>query len=429
MQKILLLFSIIFTFFITQTHGETTRLPKELRGKWEGKVFLTNNDTEHSGNIIIGMGGLLAKSEYEIDFTISKFSKHNYYDAKYIENAAKYDFDDQDRPTVSFYYKIPTGVDFKTNIDGNFELTRYVNKDGQAYLFGTFQSRLSNEGVYNVRMVLFPKDAVKKMNQNKELDQVVLTVLEERKESVVARSSGTGGDRINENVTKISDKHLVRINKAAGWIKSRDGQWLEGKNKIQNFDINSKDISKVNEGVFKVGADNFEWIEVRNVTVQGRELLVVIKKMQNHKHREIYDLKDNSEPAITFVVFDKNKATFNKTDNRYETPMFYWNVMPAKESYLSDITSDITTVALKYPKVSKSSGTEQQLYFYFTTSDSNPKIGRFFMYTNKDYVMEHFFLPVPLRTGIIMKEERKELKDFYFELPTDEITPLFNLIK
>ncbi len=66
---------IVVLFFLLVGYGfganAETRLPKELRKKWEGKVIVNNAGVEHIGNMELGFGALLAKSEYEVDFGIS----------------------------------------------------------------------------------------------------------------------------------------------------------------------------------------------------------------------------------------------------------------------------------------------------------------------------------------------------------------------
>jgi len=419
------LFTLSALMFITflQLSVRAGDLPQELKGKWEGRIMITrDNGEEHAGNMVIGMGGLLAKSASEIDFTISKFSVHNYFHTKFIENAGRYSTDEAGRAVVSFSYIMPIGIDYKTAIEGKYTLTRFESPDGYAYLYGTFTPDERDYKRIKTDIVLFPKEINKKMNQNKTLENTIAAIVKER-----SRTTG-GSDRVNENATQISDKVLVKINKATGWLKATDGQWLEGRNKIQNLDITSKDIKEAETGVYKIGADNFEWIEVREVTVQGRQLLMIIKKMQSHKDREIFNLNENSAPAIVYAVFDKNKAIFNKAKNEYETSMFYWGAIEASENYLAGITSDINTIALKYPHVSQSKGTEQNLYLCFTTSEKDPDVGRFLLYCSKDVWTGHVFLPIPLLSGSQV-EQREPVKDFYFELPAKEIMPVVNLIK
>jgi hypothetical protein len=423
-KYLLLLITTLFCLSAFFASAQANKLPKELKGKWEGKIFVNNEGAEHTGNIVIGMGGLLAKSEYEIDFTISKFSSYNYFHSKYIEGAARYSTDDKGRTMVSFPYRMPIGIDYTTSIEGDYTLTRFETQDGNAYLYGTFTPYERDYKRIKTEIVLFTKEVSKKLSQNKELDNTIAAIVKEQN-----NTQGSGADRQNEGVTQISDKVLFRIDKATGWLKSKDGQWLEGKNKIQNMELSSKDIKKAETGVFKVGSDNFEWMEVRNVTVQGRQLIIVIKKLQSHGAREITSLEDNSFSSIAFAVFDKNRAIFNKAKNEYETSMFYWNHLEYSENYISDITAEINVVALKYPHVSKSKGTEKNLYLYFTTSDKDSNVGRFFLNTSGDIGIEHFFLPVPLRVGHFFNDSREKLKDFYFELPTENILPLVNLLK
>ncbi len=45
------------------------------------------------------------------------------------------------------------------------------------------------------------------------------------------------------------------------------------------------------------------------------------------------------------------------------------------------------------------------------------------------YSYDYFFLLLPVRYGVFVNDSREPLMDFYFELLTDRIMPLMDLVK
>ncbi len=183
------LFPIFLLIFFAPLWANAQDLPKELKGKWEGKIIVVNNGVEHTGLMKLGFGAGFAKDEREVDFTISKFSSFNYFHAKFIESAARYGYDDKGREIVSFSYIMPYDNTAAT-VSGSYSLVRYETKGGYDYLIGTFKSTDRSVNGLKVDIVLFKKDAYKTLNQNKELDKTIAFILNERSAATVTTPKG-----------------------------------------------------------------------------------------------------------------------------------------------------------------------------------------------------------------------------------------------
>ncbi len=230
-------------------------------------------------------------------------------------------------------------------------------------------------------------------------------------------------ERENKSLPVISNEVLWSLDTATGWSKGTDGQWLEGKNKIQDERLGSKDTGKFNEGLFKLGFDNFQKLEIRKVNVEGRNFLILIKKFLSHKYAEPMDFKDHSVPRIVFIVFEENSGIISH-DNKASITIFYRGIVDVSENYISDISSAINKMAIQYPWIRTSEGTASNLYFYYKLSDTDKSVSRFVFLTNKDELSEHFFLPIPRLFNL----SRKALNDYYFEVPASKTKKLADLL-
>ncbi|WP_306565380.1 hypothetical protein [Flavobacterium lindanitolerans] len=228
---------------------------------------------------------------------------------------------------------------------------------------------------------------------------------------VLLTQNAAAQERTNKAIPVISAQKLFTLNSATGWVKSTDGQWLEGKNKIQNITLSSQ--GKFNEGYYKLGQDNFTSFEIREVTVENRKLLILLKWLTTHKYAEPTTLEDISLQKIAYVVVDKNTGVLNKNTGQYELPIFFAGNVLQTENYIKDIVSQINSLAVRHPWISTSEGTDRLFYFCYKLSDSNANVARFMMFTHQDMAVDHLLLPIP----IPFKLDKKPLRDYYFEIP------------
>jgi len=235
-------------------------------------------------------------------------------------------------------------------------------------------------------------------------------------------SNALAQERTNKAIPVIAASNLWSLTEATGWMKSTDGQWIEGKNKIQNIKLSSQ--GKFNEGLYKLGQDNFTSIEIREITVENRKLVILMKKLTSYKYMEPTTLEDISLPKVAYVVFDKNTGVLNKNTGAYEIPIFFAGNVSQSEKSFTDITAQINALALRYPWISTSEGTDRIFYLHYKISDTDANVARFMMYTHQDMATDHLLLPIPIPFVL----DKKPLQDYYFEVPTAKTKGLADLL-
>jgi hypothetical protein len=171
--------------------------------------------------------------------------------------------------------------------------------------------------------------------------------------------------------------------------------------------------------------DNFSSIEVRNVKMEQRDLLLIIKKFISHKYNYISNIdQDDSRPLIAYMVVDKNTGEIGELTRAYELPLFGYGIMEPTGDYLQKIASELGMWIAKYDWLTTGEGTQSSFLFHYKTSDTNPDIARFYMSSTKEEMSSHMFLPYTVPFSL----DRKILDDYYFEVPTEQIAPLANLL-
>lgn len=232
-------------------------------------------------------------------------------------------------------------------------------------------------------------------------------------------------ERENKSLPVISSEVLWSLNKATGWMKGMDDQWLEGKNKIQYITLGSQDTEKFDQGFYKLGMDNFESIEVRNVKMEQRDLLLITKKFNRHQHKTIRNIeRDESKPVIVYMVVDKNTGEIANTENMYELNLFGFGSFEVTDDYLEKIASVLGSLIAKYDWLTTSRGTTSLFHFYYKISDTNPDVARFYMSSNYESLTQYSLLPFTVPFSL----DRKPLDDYYFEVPTAQIASFANLL-
>ncbi len=231
-------------------------------------------------------------------------------------------------------------------------------------------------------------------------------------------------DRTNKSLPNIASEALWSLDKATGWMLGSDGQWLEGKNKIQKEGLGSADSKKFNEGLFKLGTDNFSKIEIRKIKIEGVDFYILLKHFITHKYMFPTDIKDHSMSAITFLVFKPNSAEKQRGQDFYELSLYYMGVVDNSDDYIKTIRSEINDEAIKHPWISTSDGTTVSLKVYHKLSDTDKSVSRFFINTSEDIVNSHLLLPIPQSLGL----DKKPLNDYYFEVDVTQTKGLLDLI-
>ncbi len=85
-------------------------------------------------------------------------------------------------------------------------------------------------------------------------------------------------ERTNSALPVFSDAVVWSLNKATGWIKNSEGQWLEGQNKVQRKAMSIDDKDEWEKEINSVGLDNFIQYEIREMAFAGIGFLLFTKR-------------------------------------------------------------------------------------------------------------------------------------------------------
>ena len=86
-------------------------------------------------------------------------------------------------------------------------------------------------------------------------------------------------ERINEQLPNISPVAGFLSN-SIGWTKNKSGQWISAKNKIP-IDLGENQKILGNYEKYSIGEDNFISLEIRNVTINEINYILLIKKYKD----------------------------------------------------------------------------------------------------------------------------------------------------
>jgi len=112
--------------------------------------------------------------------------------------------------------------------------------------------------------------------------------------------------RKNEALPKIGET-IRKLDKAIGWMKSPEGQWIHRQNRIPAYlSLEHKILLDYKE--FGAGIDNFDFIELRSIDIEGQEYYMLIKvtRAGYYKYSSIHE---GWTPKVHYYyfVFQKNE--------------------------------------------------------------------------------------------------------------------------
>jgi hypothetical protein len=154
--------------------------------------------------------------------------------------------------------------------------------------------------------------------------------------------------------------------------------------------------------------------------------LLIIKKFKTFgaEYLTSYD-RDDSKLVIAYAVIDKNSGEFDKGFGWYAFSTFGNGVINYSEDYLQIIASRLGALMARYPWLSTSNGTTNNLFLRYKVSETNPDVSRFFISSSLDDRTTHFWLPY---NSVISSRLVSPIKDYYFEVPTSKMTPIIELL-
>jgi len=112
--------------------------------------------------------------------------------------------------------------------------------------------------------------------------------------------------RKNEALPKIGGT-IGRLDKATGWMKSPEGQWIHRQNRIPAY-LSLKDKILLDYEELGTGIDNFDFIELKSIDIEGQEYYMLIKATRAgyYKYSNIHE---GWTPMVNYdyFVFQKNE--------------------------------------------------------------------------------------------------------------------------
>ncbi|WP_316818682.1 hypothetical protein [Pedobacter nyackensis] len=235
-------------------------------------------------------------------------------------------------------------------------------------------------------------------------------------------------DRTNANLPVISDHIIWSMENATGWIKNKESQWLEGKNKIQRKAVSVSNKADWEQGINSVGLDNFIKFEVREMSFGGKEFLLFTKLM-NDGYWKYKAIKTGWTPEIRiqYMVIRKGEGTFkiSKDDATFmeiNTTCYFRNMFAYSADYLDKIAIDIGKQNAEEPRFKEVGSTITLKIFFQELKDG--KSCRFHITTGGDNnSIEWLLLPIDgyhILTSV--------MKDYYFEAPKEKLTSFIDML-
>lgn len=166
------IFIVSFLFFSPIVSSQV-RIAKELKGTWEGEVYVYNNNGILEGKISIVLGAFLSESKDQIEFYINEFSQSKRKMFRYIQTELK-----DDEHGFRFNYELPYD-EYESFVEGSYDFT-LKQKDELSYLIGEFSD---NGGVNKITatFVLLRNKDYKKMKDSHEYEQLVSEIISSSK--------------------------------------------------------------------------------------------------------------------------------------------------------------------------------------------------------------------------------------------------------
>ena len=222
---------------------------------------------------------------------------------------------------------------------------------------------------------------------------------------------------------------IARLDKATGWMQSPSGEWIERENRIVKY--LSKDYETLLDyEQYGLGVDNFYWIELREVKVQGEEYYLLLKARRGGQYLYPRIKKDwNDNYQVKGYVFNKEdwKAEFKDREPYLlrlelvcEAGLTYYEE-PTEGQYIEDMKAKINEVLNKAAK-------DFTYYLNLNTLPIDGAVRFIFLEeskykksTNYSGLFERRELPIELKEVATPKVFEK----FYFETALEEFSKLF----
>lgn len=239
-------------------------------------------------------------------------------------------------------------------------------------------------------------------------------------------------DRVNHSIPVIGDTALWTIKKATGWMKSEEGQWLEGNNKIQKYRVSVNNKAEWETGINAAGKDNFIKMEARSITIGGVDLLLILKYTKDGNF-ETPVLEKGWRPMETVKYFvvkkgaTQAKAFDDKSDYKtFDMKIYFNGYVENTPDALKKIASAIAAVDAGEPLYKELGSNGSIMLYYGDLKDG--KSCRFFMRMNKGGMQPYDTFPRQPELEYSSPWVRP-VEHYYYECPKEGMTGLIDLIK
>ena len=123
--------------------------------------------------------------------------------------------------------------------------------------------------------------------------------------------------RKNEALPKIGST-IGRLDKATGWMKSPEGQWIHRQNRIPAYlSLEHKILLDYKE--LGTGIDNFIFLELRDIIIEGQEYYILIKPTREGYY-EYSNIHEGWTPTVNYNYFVFQKDEIDKITIEKNTP-------------------------------------------------------------------------------------------------------------
>jgi hypothetical protein len=237
-------------------------------------------------------------------------------------------------------------------------------------------------------------------------------------------------ERENKPLPVIAKTALWTLTEATGWVISADGQWLSAKNKIECYGLNSTEKTGFTKGRNAVGIDNFAAWEARDITIGGKDFLLITKSLTTGWYKNRYLPDFSTIDKTIFMVVKKNSAKLEKKSDdtlpHYKLHLYYYGAVENGINSLAEISANVNASYIRDPEFNNV-GTDNDLTIYYA-ENKDPKNCRFFALATTDAVPPGKLL-LPFYTDFLVKGEWINFNKAYFELPTAKFAGLLGVIK
>lgn len=143
----------------------------------------------------------------------------------------------------------------------------------------------------------------------------------------------------------IIGESIARLDKATGWMQSPSGEWIERENRIVKY-LSNDYKTLLDYESYGLGVDNFNWIELREVEIQGNEYYLLLKACCGGQYRYPSIKKGWSKNyQVSGYVFNKEDWKIEFIDRKpyllrlkllCQAGLVYYEE-PTEEQYIQDM--------------------------------------------------------------------------------------------